>query len=88
MKFRPGDCAVLAGSEHHEVTAGKKVCRRKTPLREIGGIVRQVPAVEVDGVGAGMVELDPIRELPVLVRERGAVQRHEFRNERVRVASG
>ena len=88
MEFRPGNSAVFAGSEDHEVTAGEKVRRRKTPLGKIGGIVGQIPAVEVDGVGPGIVELDPIRVLPVLVRERGVIQRHELGNEDVRVASG
>ena len=87
MEFGPGNGAVLAGGEHYQVTVRKEVRRRKTPFAEIRGTVRQAPAVEVHGVGAGIVNFDPIRVLPVLVRQHRVVDGHELSDEHVRVAS-
>src|SRR5204862_743600 len=83
-----GNSAVLAGSEHYQVTVWKEVRRGKTPFGEIGGTVRQIPAFEVHDVDAGIVDFDPVRILPVLVHQRGVVDRHELGNKHVCVASG
>ncbi len=70
--------AVLARGKHHQKTARLEAHRREAPFGEVVGVVREEPPVEVHRDGAGVVQLDPVRVIPVLVRQRAPVAGHEL----------
>ena len=69
---------ILPGSEHDEVTIRREDRLRKRPFPPIPGIVREMPAGEVDGGGAEVRDFDPVFDAAVFIRQPGGVGGAEF----------
>ena len=78
VQLRTGDGAVLVRAEHQQVRVVGDDLGGERPLGEVRGIVCQVPAVQVDRRARGVLELDPVAELAVFVRQRGGVAGDEL----------
>ena len=80
MEGRTGHIAMLFRSEDHQKAAGVEIGAGETPLGQFIGIVSQIPATQVHGLGAGIINLDPVFVGTVLVGQCACVVRHKFRD--------
>ena len=78
MQFLTGYGAVFAGGEDDHKRFWGNVGGRETPFARIARAVRQRPVQQIDAVGRGVLEFNPIRGIPVLIHERPRVAGHEF----------
>ncbi len=72
------EAGLTIGKDHLELTGINHRSRRKGPLCERGIIVGEIEAVQRDGAGAGVVNLDPGRGLAGAVREARQIVRLHF----------
>ena len=78
MQFSRGISSVFARSKDDQPGAGHKICGGQTPLTEIGGFVREKPAVQGHRFIARIEQFDPVGTGPVLVEQRSRIRGHEF----------
>ena len=69
---------VLAGAEDPQESPRGNLHVGKLPSRRIAWVVCEVPADELNGAIIRVVEFDPVRELTILVRQRGIIARLKF----------
>ena len=62
--------AVLIRGEHQHVITGREDLCRKRPLIQVVGIIAEMPAVEIDALRCGIVNLDPIGKVAVFISQR------------------
>jgi len=74
---------ILLRGENDAEFLGRQDQRRERPFLELQLVVRQEPAVEVDGGRARVEDLEPVGMLPVLVGENGAVRSRDLGDENV-----
>ncbi len=74
----PGNLPVFVRGKDHHVTVGGQIGAGKPPFHEIGGIVRQKPAIHVYRIGTRVVNLDPIRECAIFISQGMGVIGHEL----------
>jgi len=58
---------VFARSEHNQETFGGDVRAGKSPLGQVGRVIGEIPAAEIHGCCAAIVELDPVGVSAVLI---------------------
>ena len=69
---------ILVRGKDEQILPGGNLDRGKPPLVEIVGPVSQMPAAEVHGNGAKVVDLDPVRGIAVAVIDGRLVAGHEL----------
>ena len=70
--------SVLAGCPDEQEFPGLELDRGKSPEIEFVGIVGQVPAIQVHGGIAAVVNLDPVGGIAVIVQTGLSVAREEL----------
>src|SRR5215470_10932821 len=70
--------AVFPRGEHDQKAACGQIDRGESPVGEPGRVVRKEPALQVHRARTRIVDLDPIRETPILVSQNVGVVRHDF----------
>ena len=83
VELGAGETAVVAGGEDEDASAPVEDQRRKAPLPQHVGVVRQIVALEVDGLEPLVVDLEPVGGVAVLVDEGRAVDGHELADDEV-----
>jgi hypothetical protein len=79
---------ILAGGKDHKIPIRQKELLGKTPLRQILGIVGEVPAPQIDGLGAGIVDLDPVLLVPILIIQAPLIRGHELADAQTGLSPG
>ena len=50
----------------------------KVHFAKSAAVIREVPAIKINGERAGIVQLDPVGAIAILIRQAGAIGRQEF----------
>jgi hypothetical protein len=69
---------VFAGGIHDQVLTRLDRFLRKLPLQGLGRIIGQPKSIEVNRCDSGIVYFNPIREIPVFIRNGRTIAGHYF----------
>ena len=83
MQRHTDHSAVLARCPDDEELPWLQGDRRELPFHQIRRAICQIPTAECESGGVGIMNLDPIRKIAILIRDRRCVIRHELTQNRI-----
>ena len=83
MQLGSGSMAVLPGGEDNHISLAFELHGRETPFAQRLRIIGKVPTLEVHRIRPGIINLDPVRELSILIRECPAIDGHNLADDEI-----